>query len=53
MEYRVNVLFPHRVSAENLLPVIWKTTVDKWEIDALHAIVAEESNPKPGNSKPS
>ncbi|XP_033645463.1 uncharacterized protein LOC117304932 isoform X2 [Asterias rubens] len=42
---------PELVSAETLLPVIWKMTVDKWEIDALQAIVAEEFDSKPGRKR--
>ncbi|XP_038053911.1 TBC1 domain family member 10B-like [Patiria miniata] len=42
---------PELVNAEHLLPVVWRTTVEKWEIDSLQAIVAEESDDKPGRKR--
>ncbi|XP_041472007.1 uncharacterized protein LOC121421375 [Lytechinus variegatus] len=36
---------PEMVYHEILIPAVWKTNVEKWEIETLQAIVAEEEDP--------
>lgn len=38
-------LFDYRVLHEILIPAVWKMSVEKWEIETLQAIVAEEEDP--------
>lgn len=34
-----------RVSHDIVLPVVWRTNIEKWEVEALHAVIAEEEDP--------
>ncbi|KAJ8024158.1 TBC1 domain family member 10A [Holothuria leucospilota] len=41
---------PELLECETFMPVVWKISVEKWEIESLHAVVTEEKE-QPGSKR--